>query len=561
MAVTGYRIGQGDLVHSMEIGFAITVQESVREGHWLAPTQNGKVRFIKPPLPFWIAQAAAWLVDRDHASMLVLRGCSAAMGLSTAICVYLLGRRLFDRRVALWSALAWATCHMSVVEMRLARHDIYLTAAVALAMLGVWAAWRKRRWGWVVAAVGLTLAFQVKGPVSWLLTLAPFTAFVLMTDRRRWRMLAGLWAIGLLGGLTLLPWVRHVQRITPADLSEAYAWEAVGRVASDKVPLGSPLYYLQFPYYLAPWSVLLIGGLALPFVHRATGQRQPLLFCFLWLVGGLFLLSLPKEKTHRYAVPLIAPAALLVGRTFVQAANARACDGARQERALLYAHAALLLVAAVGLPLVVAAAGLIRWPQAAIAGLVLAPLGLGSAGLILAGRIRAGVVLTLPLALALNGVWTWTYETAPRFRQPWRAMIEPARAAVGDAQVVAWPEARSPRVFIYHLNRVIPALPDPDVAGPLLGIDRQSAIERLRADPAGTLDEVLAAQLRSMLGRPLVIFTTAPALDRLRAVAADAGYAAGVALEMTPATDRGRPVDGDRPWLLVRCEPTGRGLR
>ncbi len=157
------------------------------------------------------------------------------------------------------------------------------------------------------------LAFQVKGPVCWLLTVAPLTVYLLTQDRRRWRILPWVGGLMLLSAALLGIWAAAIQSALPYDLKEKYLWETVGRITSDKAPFGSPLYYLGLVYYVAPWSLFLIPALAAPFREAHRERRAALRFLFIWLVTGLVLLSLPREKQLRYAVPLMAAAALLLG--------------------------------------------------------------------------------------------------------------------------------------------------------------------------------------------------------------------------------------------------------
>ena len=48
-----------DVVNSLEVGYAVTAQETVRDGHWIVPMQNGLPRLYKPPLPFWVGRPPA----------------------------------------------------------------------------------------------------------------------------------------------------------------------------------------------------------------------------------------------------------------------------------------------------------------------------------------------------------------------------------------------------------------------------------------------------------------------------------------------------------------------
>ena len=359
-----------DLVNSLETGYAVTVQETVRDGHWVVPTQNALPRLLKPPLPFWIAALACRVAGADTAPMAVLRFCSAVTGALTAILIYLLGAKLFDRRAAVWAALIWATCYLTVYEMRYARHDIYLACAVALTMLGIWMVLERQRGGWPVTLIGQVLAMQAKGPVSWGLTVLPALVYIGWRRPDRWRTVPGLLGGMALGAVLLIPWAAAMQARMPLDLAPIYFHETVGRFRAGDVSGASPLFYLEFLAYVLPWLFFFLAGCIAPFRAQAPEPRSGRWFAWLWMVVGLVFLSLAREKRSRYAVPLMAPAALLMGE--VVATHLRARLGAGDRRTLLWkAHAALLLAAAVGVPLGLSLRHLLHPAAAALCGLAL----------------------------------------------------------------------------------------------------------------------------------------------------------------------------------------------
>ncbi|MFA7238327.1 MAG: glycosyltransferase family 39 protein, partial [Phycisphaeraceae bacterium] len=309
--------GRRDLLNSLENGFALTSHEFARDGHWLVPTQGGSPRTVKPPLPFWIAATADRLTSPLGVDPLVaMRAASVGMGAITAVFIYLLGCQMFDRRAGLFAALVWATCMQSAMELRYARHDIYLVAFCAVAMLGVWRAWRHQRFGWTITAIGLILAFQAKGPISWALVVLPAIIWALMHRPIRWRYIAAMIGLMLLAGVLLLPWLVAFQHAIGEDKWYAFWWEGFARFRSDKAPKDiEPWFYVQYFAAMMPWSIYFIATLITPFEKRFGDreQREPMKFLWLNVVVGLIFLTLPRDKAERYEVPLMACSALLIG--------------------------------------------------------------------------------------------------------------------------------------------------------------------------------------------------------------------------------------------------------
>jgi 4-amino-4-deoxy-L-arabinose transferase-like glycosyltransferase len=538
-AMGAFDLGRGDPINSLEQGYVLTVHEMVRDGHWLTPTLNGRPRFVKPPLPFWIGATAAHLVDGDHASVSTLRGVSVVFGFFAAYAVYLLGCQMFSHRAGLWSAAVWATSFMAVYELRYARHDIYLTAFCALAMWGIWRAWKQWRWGWLITGIGLVLAFQAKGPVSWALTVLPAIIFAMFHRPIRWRFILGLIGIALGAGLTLLPWVIAVQMATGGWRIDLFTWEAIGRVASEKAPYVPIWFYLAYPIYLMPWTAWLIASLVTPFERKWAGRREGLLFAFFWLMVGITILSLPREKTSRYVVPLLAPGALLVGQLIaahLEMARRKMFDPA--ARPLWYAHGLLLSGGGIALPIamyLMGWAGL--WPMMAMmAGLT--GLGLVSLWFMTTRQIRRACLVSVGFAGSALVLWNGHYATAPVNREPLRHVGPALADVVGEQSVISW-QTRAPDMLIYYANMKAPNIGEPFFLNGTyhdppaeLGGEVPGSSTRL----TGT--RLLAAYLDKLEPSTLYVIMPAGKLDALHQIAEQEGYASEPVMDLTTAKPR-----------------------
>ncbi len=523
MLVGYFDLGRGDLINSLETGYALTVQEMARDGHWLIPTLNDRPRVLKPPLPFWIGGAVASVIEGDRASAELLRGLATGFGALTAVLIYLLGTRLFDRRAGLWAGLAWATMYLPVYEYSFARHDIFLAAFCVLAMLGLCKAWQRERWGWTVAGLGLVLAFQAKGPVSWVLLTLPTVCFVLLHRPVRWRYLATLGGLSLLAGLSLVPWLAFVELTAARD--EWGAWylsEGFGRAVQDFRPSNPPFYYLLIFAFVLPWASYLVAGLVIPWEKRFAARAQPLRFAWMWLVAGLVLMTLPRERETRYIVPLAAPAALLIGALVgfhVDLWRRRMYDP--KAAAVWIGHAITLAVLAIALPIVLHVGGLIQMAPAIGSGAVLLAIALGVAWAFGRRHTRAAMVLTVVFGVAMNIGWQTAQNRAPLNNDPLRGKAAEVIAIVGDQRIISWPH-RPPNVLIYYMGRSAPNL-----------------TEHYRApDSVGDTRDVLRHWLAAEAPAELFIITPGADADALRAAAAAADYAARPALDLTTRKPR-----------------------
>lgn len=549
--------GASPVYNELESGFVLSVQEMARDGGWLVPTLNERPRTVKPPLPVWIGAAVCEIAGEESAPLGLLRGISAVVGFISAVCLYLLGLRMFDRRAALWSALAWSTCFLVVVEYRLARHDIYLTASVIVAMLGIWKAWKKEKFGWTITAIGLILAFQCKGPVSWMLTVLPAAGFAAVRRPVRWRFIGGLAVWALVAGLSLLPWIGFIlMDVAPSHLRLIF-WEAFGRIASGRASFDPPWFYLAVFGYVLPWSGYLLTGLVVPFEQKYAARREPMLFAWWWLVGGLVLLTIPFEKTERYAVPLIAPAALLIGQMLSYHLDLHHTGRSDPKcKGLWYGHGLWLMGLAVVMPIVMKSRLHVSETTATAYGLALSVLAMGVTFAFVRRRPDWATWGSLIFAVAMCFGWTQIDARAPINHDELKARAEKMSEVIGEHEAVTWPY-RPLNTLMYYANRTAPALGewymmmehDPDLTS-----DRLNAILADKQLKLRTAEPILEKYLQDHRGRMLYIITSPEQIETVERFAKPLGFAVEPVMDLT-TRQPGEVEKTIDPLLLLRLSP------
>ncbi|MHB1156497.1 MAG: ArnT family glycosyltransferase [Phycisphaerales bacterium] len=456
--------GRRDLLNSLETGFALTSHEFARDGHWLVPTQGGSPRTVKPPLPFWIAAAAERLTAPLGVDPLgAMRAASVGMGAITAVFIYLLGCQMFDRRAGLLAAMVWATCMQSAMELRYARHDIYLVAFCAVAMLGVWRAWRRQRFGWTLTAVGLILAFQAKGPISWALVVLPAIIGAFIHWPVRWRFIASLIALMLLAGVLLLPWLVAFQYAIGEDKWYAFWWEGFARFHSDDAPKDiEPWFYVQYFAAMMPWSIYFIATLITPFEKRfgSGEQREPMKFLWLNVVVGLIFLTLPRDKAERYEVPLMASSALLIGHLMSyhwQLGREKRHDP--KAKPLWRGHGILLVIAALAMPLFFLQQ---HWTSPVVALVMMCVLLIPAILTTIAfdmRRVRLATVGAIIFAGFFITAFNLAQDLWPGYHEPLKNKAAEVNALVGETPLFSYP-TRADIALAYYLDRLAPVIRD-----------------------------------------------------------------------------------------------------
>ncbi|NIP86250.1 MAG: phospholipid carrier-dependent glycosyltransferase [Planctomycetales bacterium] len=340
--------------------------EMQARGDWVVPVFNDQLRDAKPVLLYWCIMSAYQMFGIGE---FAARFWSAVCGIGTVLATYHLGRRLFQRELALWAALILSTTLMFTVAARAATPDSLLiffsTTSLLVYVLGTFAprpaasplaVLRKpghyfpSDWRYLVGMNGLMgLGILAKGPVAWLLPTAVIGMFLLLvrlparavraeplaTRRDRWRacwravrrpfaplhFARTCWSMHLLTGLAValavcLPWFVLVGwRTEGAWLRGFFLEENLGRALRPMENHGGPPFYylLALAIGFLPWSILLAPAFIGAVARIRRGEPSAVVYLFLCCWGGvtLGLFSLARTKLPSYITPSYPAFALL----------------------------------------------------------------------------------------------------------------------------------------------------------------------------------------------------------------------------------------------------------
>jgi 4-amino-4-deoxy-L-arabinose transferase-like glycosyltransferase len=354
-------LGSLELWGKREQRAAAEALDTVENQHWLVAQIQGRPRLEKPPLPRWIT--ASFMVVSGRRDEWIIRLPSAVAALSTVLLVYLLGRRIGGRRLALASSMALCTTGLFVSEMRQAGHDGLLGLFTTLALYAAWCRLHdtacSRRWV-VLFHAAAGLGFLCKGPIIILLvglTVIPY----LLTIGHFWTDLKEL-ASGrgaLLFVSLALCWP------LPVLLSDSNAlgvWMTEIGQKTGMLPIAHrerATLGLVLPLLALPWSVLGAAGFLLPLVGNRRVEvpwgAKAVWFPWWWAMGNLAMLSTWAVAKSSYYVPCLPGLALLIGMAWIRLCRAaRAAStsaSARLARGLLLSQWLIVALAGVLVPL------------------------------------------------------------------------------------------------------------------------------------------------------------------------------------------------------------------
>jgi hypothetical protein len=289
-------------------------------GSWLLPRLNGGVYTQKPPLFFWLIDAAALLtggVDETAARLP-----SALAAIAATLLVFALGDRLLSRRAAWLAAAAFATSFKVLWQGRFGQIDMALTALVALQMWWFVRGWSERRPGFYrLLFVTGGVATLLKGPAGFLPPLLAVVAFLLLSrqaaELRRLQIGRGL----LLWAAVVLAW------LLPAALAGGGEYLEQIVLRQNLTRYADPWHHLKPWYYFLtvlpgdffPWSLLLPA--AVVFGRRSEGPaRQGVRLAACWAIVTLIFFSVSPAKRSVYVLTMYPALALLVAAALDRAA-------------------------------------------------------------------------------------------------------------------------------------------------------------------------------------------------------------------------------------------------
>ena len=295
--------GRLGLIEPTETRYAEIAREMLA-GDWLIPHLNGIPHFHKPPLSYWIGAAGMAAFGRNEFA--VRLGAALAAGLILWCTARMAALRDGARGQILAPLLLASTALFFILSHQLAS-DIFLTAAVA----GFYAAYldprtRRSLWPFVALAAG----FMAKGPVVFILTIAPV-------------LLASLWArdgaasrpLARVGGwivfaLLALPWYLFVLLQTRGLFTffmRSQIWERYTTTVHQR---GGPIYYFVLVILAGglPWVVASLRG-ARAAAERRPGFERALLVT--WIALPLLFFSFSGSKLPAYVLPVFPALALL----------------------------------------------------------------------------------------------------------------------------------------------------------------------------------------------------------------------------------------------------------
>ncbi len=323
----------------------------LRQGDWLLLNLNGAPYADKPPLYFW-AMYGLTLIPGVSVARAVFLAVAASHALFV-LSVWGLARGTgHDKRTALAAGFLTLCCVYVSGAACYPRMDLFFSALIVFAMTCLYRGWiRSNAPCWLGSGfLILGLATLVKGPLGLGFAVASSILFLLWRGTPgRLNGRDGLPGFALMLVL-ILAWAGLIAFKGETDyLYEMIGVQLLGRITGDAPHIFPWWYYLAaLPIIWAPWVFLVLfvdwiaAARGIPAAWKKRRVDGGSCWLWIWLISGVVILSAIPSKIAVYALPLLAPLAVLTARSLLRLSPAR-------SRWFFRFTAFILLVAGLGL--------------------------------------------------------------------------------------------------------------------------------------------------------------------------------------------------------------------
>ncbi|MCL2760792.1 MAG: glycosyltransferase family 39 protein [Desulfuromonadales bacterium] len=312
-------LGRFPLIEPDEGRYSEIPREMLARWDFITPTLNYVKYFEKPPLLYWLNSISFSIFGQNE---LAARLVSAMSGFLTVLFIYWVGRRLFDRRVGLLSAIILGSAGGFIAQARINIIDMLLTFCMTLCLgsfiLAVKETGRSKTFYYYLFYIAAALAVLAKGLIG--IVFPGGIIFLFMLFRKRWDILREMRLItgSLLFFIIAAPWFVLVSLKNPEFLGFFFIHEHFERFLTKIHGRYEPLWFFV-PVLIGtmiPWSFFIPAAFRDAWKNRRSGDGEALTYLAIWGVLIFLFFSMSDSKLVPYIMPVFPPLAVMIGYTF-----------------------------------------------------------------------------------------------------------------------------------------------------------------------------------------------------------------------------------------------------
>ncbi|MZH15047.1 MAG: glycosyltransferase family 39 protein [Nitrospinae bacterium] len=341
-----YKLGEVPPYHADENFYVESSLRMVESGDYITPVYHGKKRFAKPILYYWMVASSYKIFGVSLSSA---RLPSVLFGTLSVGLVFLLGCRLFDSRVGLFSAFILPSIYLHFQISRWSTTDMALSFFVLLSIYFFVLLYKtdyKRKLFAYLFYFSLGLGFMVKGPPAVIIPGLTVMGYLMVTRKKNGFKDLYVFQGLIILAIIILPWFFAMFWMHGDEFKD----HIVGNEIKNRLVHSTPFSFYYpgvFFRYQLPWSIFFIFAAlnqfgffelsirnTIGFIERLkelgrnivrhikalfNEENFSLAICYLWIGVCLVLFTLLRVQHSRYMLPCCPAIALLTAKMFADA--------------------------------------------------------------------------------------------------------------------------------------------------------------------------------------------------------------------------------------------------
>ena len=300
-----------------EVFYSLTAKEMAANNEWMTPLIFGHPQFEKPPLTYWLIEAAFKTWGESPFTARLFPALFACLGV---LAVYFLGLMAFkDERKAFLSAVVLATSAFFAGMGKTVFTDMIFTVFIlcALTMFILGFTHRKRQGvGFIGFYLFCALATLTKSPLG--LVIPQLIVILFLLYQRQMSFLKSWWVLaGVLLCLSIaLPWYIFTYVHYGQAFIEEYFYNDHWRRLLTAEHRGNDhwfFYPITMIAGLFPWSLFLVAAGVDLFKRLKSSVTSIDYLTLSWILAVLSVFQVAHSKLASYILPLFPALALMTG--------------------------------------------------------------------------------------------------------------------------------------------------------------------------------------------------------------------------------------------------------
>lgn len=303
-----------------ESRFMQATTQMFETGDFVSIRFQDEARNKKPVGIYWLQAAVLTPLGKGHSHEAFYFRITSLMGaFLAAVATFLLGARLYDRKISLVAALIFSSSLLLSTEAHIAKTDAALTG---FTVLSIYALARIRfgesKWAKFLFWFSFAIAVLIKGPVPIMIIGLMVLVLWFLDKNLKWaKPLMDIRSIALFFAL-ILPWFIAIGFVTKGQ----FFAESIGKDLGEKVagthenkPLPPGLHLAALPLLIFPYTLFL--GAFLSYII-STLKNEKTRFLLAALVPAWIVFELSPAKLIHYTLPVHFAIALLMAKAIFE---------------------------------------------------------------------------------------------------------------------------------------------------------------------------------------------------------------------------------------------------